>query len=162
MPIPPSTPPQSPPPFVRVDEYLQSALLPPWVETTTVEALRDSRHQRSIERFEEWSKVAATVLRALAAAVEKQGASNLSQVIEEIDTGARQIAALAKTEPVEKQDGLSRRRENAFRHVLDAYRDALFSLVAIRDAEIVKSTAALSDEVLARIWDESDAAERKL
>ena len=102
MPIPPSTPPQSPPPFVRVDEYLRSARLPPWVETTTVEALHEGA-QRSIERFEEWSKLAATVLRALAAAVEKEGASNLSQVIEEIDSGARQIAALAQAEPIGKR-----------------------------------------------------------
>src|SRR5947209_769047 len=109
MPIPPSTPPsQSPPPFVRVDEYLRSARLPPWVETTTVEALHEGA-QRSIERFEEWSKLAATVLRALTAAVEKEGASNLSQVIDEIDSGARQIAALAQAEPVEKRDEITRR-----------------------------------------------------
>jgi hypothetical protein len=102
------------------------------------------------------------MLRALTTAVETKGASNLAQVIEEIDSGARQISALAKAEPVEKQDGNARRREKAFQRILKAYRETLLSLVAIRDAEIVKTTAVLSDEVLARIWDESDAAERRL
>jgi hypothetical protein len=157
MPIPLSTP----PPFVKVDEYLRDTRLPPWIETTTVEALREG-HQRSVERFEEWSKVAAAVLRTLAAVVEKDGACNLSQVIEEIDAGARQLATLAKAEPAGRQGEWSRRRENAFRYVLDAYRETLQSLVAIRDAELVRSTAILSDEVFARIWNEADAAELKL
>jgi hypothetical protein len=150
MPIPSPLPSQSSPPFVNVEEYLRSARLPPWIEVTTVEGLQDGA-QRSAERLAEWSKLAASVLRTLKAVVEKKGASNLAQVIEEIDCGARQISALAKAEPVEKQDGNARRRAKAFQRILKAYRETILSLVAIRDAEIVKATAVLSDEVLVRI-----------
>ena len=95
MPSPSPIPSQPSPPFVNVDEYLRSAQLPPWIEATTVEALRDSA-QKSVERLEEWSRIAATVLRTLASAVEKKGASNLSQVIEEIDSGDDSVALYAQ------------------------------------------------------------------
>jgi hypothetical protein len=94
MPLPPSTPPPSSPPYVNVEEYLQNARLPPSIETTVVEELADTYQKAlsEVEWLEERSEMAALVLGRLSEAVERHGASNLLQVIETVDAAARETA----------------------------------------------------------------------
>jgi hypothetical protein len=112
MPIPPALPPL-PPPHVDVDEQLRVAMLPPWVETATIERLGDDyqRAVASIENFESWSRNAATGLHAIVAAVREHGASNLLQIIESLDATVRRIAAIASQAPDHTQGTRKAARE---------------------------------------------------
>ncbi len=190
MPVPHALPPL-PPPHVNVDEQLRVAMLPPWVETATIERLGDD-YQRaiaSIEKFESWSRNAATGLRAIIASVREHGASNLLQIIESVDASARRVAAIASQAPdhtrgarkaaretrksardllstdperaatafataetADKKVGLMKRREEAYRRVLDAYRATLRDLVAIRDANLIEASSAATF-TLVESWD---------
>lgn len=50
------------------------------------------------------------------------------------------------------------RQIEAYGRVMAAYDEAMDLLIQLRDAEIVQSSAALTDEVLARFWDDPDDA----
>lgn len=190
MPVPHALPPL-PPPHVNVDEQLQVAMLPPWVETATIERLGNDyqRAVASMEKFESWSRNAAAELHAIVAAVREHGASNLLQIIESLDAAARRVAAVASQAPdhtrdarkaaremrksarglisvdpesaatafamadnADKKAGLMKRREDAYRRVLDAYRTALRSLVALRDADLVEASSAATFTLI-ESWD---------
>jgi hypothetical protein len=191
MPALPALPPLPPPPHVNVDEQLRVAMLPPWVETATIERLSDDyqRAVASIEKFEAWSRNAATGLHAIITAVREHGASNLLQIIESVDASARRVAAVASQAPdhtrdarkaaremrksardlisvdpesaatafamadtADKKVGLMKRREDAYRRVLDTYRAALRDLVAIRDANLVEASSAATFALI-ESWD---------
>ena len=188
--VPPALPPL-PPPHVNVDEQLRVAMLPPWIETATIERLGDDYQKAvaSIEKFESWSRNAATGLHGIISAVREHGASNLLQIIESVDASARRVAAIASQAPdhirdarkaaremrktardsvstdperaattfamadvADKKVGFMKRREEAYRRVLDAYRAALRDLVAIRDANLIEASSAATFTLI-ESWD---------
>ena len=191
MPVPPALPPLPPPPHVNVDEQLRVATPPPWVETATIERLGDDfqRAVANLEKFELWSGNAATGLRAIVTAVREHGASNLLEIIENLDAAARRVATVASQAPehtrdarkearemrksarnfmstdperastafamaenADKRVGLMKRREEAYRRILDAYRAALRDLVAIRDANLIEASSAATFTLI-ESWD---------
>lgn len=197
MALPPSTPPPSSPPYVNVEEYLQSARFPPSIETAVVEELADSYQKATseVEHFEKWSERASLVLGTLSEVVERHGASNLLQIVETVDAAARETAeraarlpkishdlrkaaqemrhigrefatvnmpqasaeAFARANAVDKSIELMKRRQDAFKRILDAYRSALRVLVRLRDSDLVRASSSATYALMVdRGYDGSD------
>jgi hypothetical protein len=60
--------------------------------------------------------------------------------------------AFAMADTADKKVGLMKRREDAYRRVLDAYRAALRDLVAVRDADLVEASSAATFTLI-ESWD---------
>lgn len=93
----------------------------------------------------------------------------LRSAVQEIRKSAESLAAVAMRDrageayalaaSTDRSHELFGRQVEAYGRVLAAYDEALDLLIQRRDAEIVQSSAALTDEVLARFWDDPDDAD---